>query len=265
MKLPLHLPSPSPEGFWYDSPDNSPALRRDGNEVKLAVAAPPWIIVERSLSTVIVGSHWPGQLWRVRVKALGDMSGLVAQPGYWRATALELVEEIPGAALFGPRGDSVVDLLAQIRTLSPEQAEALALNSAPNAWNAYSRAWIRWSETGEFPRRAAFDEDWQGVLAAPSKPGAEQSPVNSGFKVISTLLWQRARSLEGSDAFRLVFDDDNTEEALTSKWQGAHDAFLQAAMALGAPAYVGADDAAILTRAWRRVFQSEAGNSFTPP
>ncbi|MGO4154808.1 hypothetical protein [Cupriavidus sp. YAF13] len=220
--------------------------------------------MEQSLSTVIVGSHWPGRLWRVRVKALGDMSGLVAQPGYWRATALELVEEIPGAALFGPHGDSVVDLLSQIRTLSPEQAEALASNADPSAWNAYSRAWIRWSETREFPRPAASDEDWEGVLAAPSKQGAEQSPIHSGFKVISTLIRQRARSLEGNNAFRLVFDNDSTEEVLTSKWQGAHDAFLQAAMALGAPAYVCADDVTMLTRAWRRVIQSEAGNRIIP-
>lgn len=266
MWLPFRRPSPAREGFWYDYPDKSIALKRDGKQVKLARAAPPWLVVDQSLSSITIGSYWPGRLWRVQVKELGDMSGLVAQPGYCRATAIELLEEMPLSALFGPNGGAVVDLLTQIPTLSRAQAEDLSKNLSANASDAYSRAWVRWSETRKHPGHAEDDNDWRGVLAAPSAHDKQRSPINSGFLLVHSLIWQRAQELEGDNAFTLVEVNASTEQILTPVWQNACDSFLFAAMALGAPEFVSAADSPELTRAWRSVFQSrpESGNGITP-
>lgn len=267
MWLPFRRPSPTREGFWFDHPDKSIALNRDGERVNLAHAAPPWLVVDQSLSSISIGSHWPGRLWRVQVKKLGDMSGLVAEPGYWRATAIELLEEMPLSALFGSNGVAVVNLLTQIRTLSRAQAEDLSKNVHENASAAYNRAWIRWSETRKHPRQTQDEDDWRGVLAAPSRHDKERSPINSGFLLVHSLMSQRALELDGDNAFTLVEVDGSTEQILTPVWQNACDSFLFAAMALGAPEYVSAADSLELTRAWGSVYRSgsESGNGITSP
>lgn len=251
-----HTLSSQREGYWYAYPAMASELEKEGAVVKRVKAEPPWLIVDQSLGSVIVTArHWPGQLWKARVETLGDMSGLVARPGYWRASSIELIEEIPVSALFGPHGDAIVALLAQVSALSPKQAEALQSNAAPHAWEAYSRAWTHWSETRKHPRSGS-SENWRGVLAAPHGNDKEKSPINGGFALISDLVRRRAQALEGHDAFTLESDDDGeSEEVLTPKWSGASAAFLQAAMALGAPAHVmTAIDRDALTHAWRRVF-----------
>ena len=200
----------------------APELEKEGAVVKRVKAEPPWLIVDQGLGSVIVtGRHWPGQLWKARVKTLGDMSGLVAQPGYWRASSIELIEEIPVSALFGPHGDAIVNLLTQISALSPKQAEALQSNAAPRAWEAYSKAWTHWSETRKHPRSGS-SESWRGVLAAPHRNDKKKSPINGGFVLISDLVRRRAQALEGYDAFTVESDDDGElEEVLTPKWSGA--------------------------------------------
>ncbi|MEN4917883.1 hypothetical protein ABE485_04375 [Achromobacter spanius] len=241
-------------GYWYDDSDSSIALERNGNRVALARAVPPWLVVDQSLESIIIGSRWPGRLWRVRVDELGDMSGLVAQPGYWRAAAIELQEEIPMATLFGPRGDAVLELVQQIGSLSRAQAQALADSLPAAAAAAYGRAWARWSQGGAEPGERAEDE-WWGTLAASRRGDKERSPVHGGFLLIHSQLRTRAEAVDGETAFILIEEDGETEQVLTPVWQGASDAFLYAAMARAAPQYVSEDDAAVLTQAWSRVFE----------
>lgn len=249
------------EGFWFDAAEPSLRLERSGNAVRLAQAVPPWIVVEQSIATVTIGSHWPGQLWRVRVTQLGDMSGLVAQPGYWRAAAIELREALPLSALFGPDGAVVAGLLTQIGSLSRAQAGQLAAGLPPRAWQAYGRAWMRWSEDRDAQAPPVTDaaeteslQAWRGVLAATRRCDKTRSPVHSGLLLIHTLLRQRAQAVDGDDAFVLIEEDGETEQWLAPLWRDAADALLYAAMALGGARWVSAADAAELTRAWRGVF-----------
>lgn len=246
-------PAAARVGYWYDCPDPSVALERSGNRVALARPGPPWMVVDESLDSIIVGSCWPGQLWRARVEELGDMSGLVAQPGYWRAAAIELLEPIPLATLFGAHGDAVLEIVEQIGGLSRTQAQALADGLPAEASGAYGRAWMRWSQEGE----AAVDADesqWSCTLAASRRGDKARSPIRGGFLLIHAQLRKRAEEIDGADAFILFEEDGEIEQELAPLWQGASDAFLYAAMARAAPQYVAQDEAATLTQAWSRVF-----------
>ncbi|CAB3642980.1 hypothetical protein [Achromobacter pestifer] len=256
MTLP-HPPrsSASLEGYWFDCLDPSIALDRSGNEVRLPKAAPPWLVVDQSIASITIGSRWPGQLWRVRVQTLGDMSGLVAQPGYWRAQAIELLEAIPLSTLFGPQGEAVMDIITRVDTLTRVEAQALEANLHPSAWTAYSRAWMRWS-TARGETRQMEEEEWRGTLAASTGSDKQHSPIQSGFLLIHSLLRQRADAIDGDNAFTRIEEDGEIEIVLKPLWRNACDAILFAAMARGAPQCVSPDDAAVLTRAWGRVFKS---------
>lgn len=262
------------EGFWFDAPDASLCLNRSGHQVSLAQAVPPWMVVEQSVAGITIGSRWPGRLWRVRVTQLGDMSGLVAQPGYWRAAAIELLEELPVSTLFGPQGGPVVSLLERIRNLSRPQAEQLAAGVPPQAWRAWGRAWVRWSaDDGAAPSGYTSDADtssgspsgaapetdgalqaWDGVLSATRRLDKQRSPIHAGFLLIHTLVRERAQSLDGDAAFELIEDDGEIEQWLAPMWRDVSDACLYAAMALGGAQWVAHGQAAVLTQAWRGVF-----------
>lgn len=242
------------EGYWFDTPDDADALIREGDHVRLPSAAPPWMVIDQSLSTLIIGSRWPGRLWRVRVTTLGDMSGLVAQPGYWRAEAIDLLEALPLSTLFGPHGDAVLRILDFIPHLTRADAQTLAQHLDPSAPAAYGRAWLAWSQTGE-PPSPATAQQWDGTLAASRKGDKDRSPIHSGFMVIHAQLRQRAQAVDGADAIVLIEDEDDgeTEEVLSLLWQQASDALLYAAMAQGAPQLVSEADAEALNRAWLAV------------
>ncbi|MGE8659017.1 MAG: hypothetical protein ACN6O8_19920 [Achromobacter sp.] len=80
MMTPTPCASPDREGFWFDAADPDMALERAGDHVRLARAEPPWLVVDQSIASLTLGRRWPGQLWRVRVTQLGDMSGPLATP-----------------------------------------------------------------------------------------------------------------------------------------------------------------------------------------
>lgn len=245
------------EGYWFDDLNPSVELKRTAGRVARAQAQPPWLVVDQALDSIVIGSRWPGQLWRVRVVKLGDMSGLVADPGYWRAVTVELLDELPLSVLFGPQGEAVLDIIQKIDTLTRAQAQALADNVPHDAWMAYSRAWMRWSRQNEAGEPGAGDADeWRGVLAASRRGDKARSPIHSGFLLIHSQLRQRAARVEGDGAFILVEEDGETEQTLNPLWQGACDALLFAAMARAAPQYVSEDDALTLAQAWNRVFDA---------
>ena len=226
-----HPPSqtPSRDGYWFEHLNDDIALVRDGRQVRLARLQPPWLVVDQTIATLIVSSGWPGRLWRARVTELGDMSGLVANPGYWRAAAMELLEELPLSVLFGAHGERVVALLEQIQALSRTQAECLAANLDPDAGHAYGRAWLRWSEA-QGQQRSTPADDWEGTLAAPGARGKDKSPIHSGFLLVHDQLRRRALALDGDQAIVIETDEDGeTEEMLAPLWQDVSDALLYAA------------------------------------
>lgn len=238
------------EGYWFDSSHDDVELLRGDGQVRLARVQPPWLVVDQAIASLILGGNWPGRLWRVRVTELGDMSGLVANPGYWRAVALDLLEELPLAILFGPHGDRILALLARIEALTRDEAQCLSARLDADASAAYGRAWARWSQA-RGQGRSAHAHDWQGVIAAPSGRADDKSPIQSGFLLIHDQLRRRALELDGEHAVEVIIDEEgDAEESLAPLWQDASDAFLYAAMALGAPELVSAEDRAALMRAW---------------
>ncbi len=64
------------------------------------------------------------------------------------------------------------------------------------------------------------------------------------------LIVERARTLTNGAAVTI---DDEDEVVLTSEWSAAGDAFLHAAMALGAPELMSPADADLLIAAWKRL------------
>ena len=216
------------------------------------------MIVDKQIESLIVtASQWPGSLWRARIVKQGDMSGLIANPSYWRACEIEIIEELPIGMLFGPYGEGIPPLLSQITTLTLSEVDKLHVNMAENsdAEAAWVRAWNFWNENLEYPRQHKYDCDEGMTLASPGNHDHEMSPVNRGFSLISDLIWQRARKVEGQNAFIEFIEFGEVELKLSPRWNAACKAFLQAAMALGMSQYFSNMETIALTRAWSSVFQ----------
>jgi hypothetical protein len=242
-------------GFWYDDRQATGDLQRFGNQLRYVHSGPPWLIVSHVLSSVVVsGQSWPGRLWRVRVVALDGSFPSVRSPAYWRATAIEPLEELPLSLLFGFYGEAIVPLLDQIGALSPERAQSFLLNEHPAAPAAYAQAWWRWNEGLAHRRRQPFD-DVGGPLALPSKHDDLLSPINGGFLAIHERVWRQARRMEGDAAVeRPTAEQGDMEERLSPKWAATRSAYLYAAMALGAPQHVTDSERTALVDCWDRVF-----------
>jgi len=251
----LPIDHSSHTGFWYDDRQERPGLRRFGNQLRYVNGGPPWLIVNHTLSSIVVsGESWPGRLWRARVIELGDTSTWVWSPLHTQAAAIELVDEMPLSLLFGFHGEAIVPLLDQISALSPERARAFLLNEHAAAPAAYARAWWRWNE-GLLHRRWQSIDGIGGPLAFPSKHDDQLSPINSGFLAIHDLVWRQARRMEGDAALeRHTNDHGETAERLSPKWAATRHAYLYAAMALGAPQFLTRFDRTALVDCWDKVF-----------
>ncbi|MCL1791664.1 MAG: hypothetical protein FWG40_10040 [Peptococcaceae bacterium] len=247
-------------GYWFAGQSAIAALETghspaSGLRIKNADEGPPWMVVNKEIQTVIVASgEWPGSLWLARVIKLGDMSGLIANPRYWRASEIELLEEVPIGMLFGYQGERVVPLLNQIMTLTSSEVDELQANSMENsdAEDAYAHAWSCWNENLMNPRSHIYDDGM--ILASPGNHDKEMSPINYGFSLIHSLVWQRAREIEGEEAFIEYIEYGETEISLNQRWNSACAAFLYEAMALSMSQYLSADECSTLTKAWSAVF-----------
>lgn len=247
------------EGFVYVSHDRPGPMSeaRTGVRVRTPSWDPPWIVVDHSLDTATV-ARWPGRLFRVRsVPPSSDAErlalaraaeGLRADARYTRVFAVDVLAELRPGLLFGRHGDSVVEILEYARLLTEPVAEELATARAPDADQAYSRAWRRWLDRQ--PDGAPYrDRDHRGLLAVPGA-GPVGSPIGRGFMVVRGLVEDSARRFAGSTAFTV---DEDGDEVLLDPWATAGSALLDAAMALGAPDLADSVDAISLSRAWRAV------------
>jgi len=229
-----------------------------GQRIKSAENGPPWIIVDENIQSVIVtAASWPCSLWSARVIKLGDMSGLIANPGYWRANEIELIEELPAGTLFGEQGDKIASLLDQVKTLTLSEVDELNANMAENdkAKEVWKRAWNCWNENQKYPRSHTYDDGM--TLASPGNRDKEMSPANHGFLLMHDLFFQRARELEGHDAFIEVIEYGETEIELKQNWKAACEAFLQKAMGLSMAQHLSAVECATLSRVWSTVYGQE--------
>ena len=252
-------------GYWLADRAGTGAAAQPlaaGLRVKNADDAPPWMVVAETIQSIIpAAGSWPGRLWRARVIKLGDMSGLIANPGYWRASEIELIEELPAGMLFGPNGDSIIPLLNQITALTSREVDCLSANSVETsgAQTAYARAWDRWDENLAHPCGHDYGAPGGWTLAAPDPRNEEMSPANWGFSLISDLIWNRAREVDGDKAFVEYIEDDQVEVELNRRWRDASGAFLFKAMELVMAQHLSQDERAELARPWESTFGSGQG------
>ena len=249
-------------GYWLASQSTLSDLETEtphsltvGQKIKVKDSKPPWIIVCKTIPAIIVTSNsWPCSLWRANVTKLGDMSNLVADPGYWRAGEIELIEELPVATLFGANGDKIIPLLNQITTLTLLEVYKLYENKGENscAEATYAHGWHLWNKGLEHPRSHTYESG--STLRSPSRHDKEESPTNYGFSLIYALFWQQARKLEGDAAFVEYIEYDQTELELTPHWSAACTAFLHKAMALSMAEHLSDGEYSDLVRLWVSVF-----------
>lgn len=241
----MSSPGKAIEGYVY-VPDLEPGVfagASQGTVVQKPDRSPPWIVVDHAIESAII-SRWPGRLWHVVVLDADGVEQASAHANYTRALAVKVTKEVPAACLFGDHGEAVVAVLSLVSRLDAATAERLADLRHPEADQAYSRAWRRWLDrVGIGPLHGA--SDFSGTLEAGQ--GGSRSPLNSGFSLVYCVVWDRAQSVAGSEAF---VEDDEGERSFGPIWGAAASALLDAAMALGAPEVV-SEDTAILTAAWK--------------
>ncbi len=226
--------------FVADGDDDPMRAARVGATIRNAHAGPPWMVVNHSIESVVV-ARWPGRLWKVEVlEAAAEQPQAYAN--YTRAVAVRVIEEVPVASLFGANGHGVCQVIERAGAVTIEDVALLAEAVHADARGAFSRVWSRWLG------RPAAEGDYADTLAAPGSAGGE-SPIGAGFKVLHAVLTRRARELVGDAAFAM---DDEGNPVFTPLWAGAADAFLHAAMALGAPELVSTGDREVLSAAWVR-------------
>jgi len=218
----------------------------EGTIVRNPDCSPPWIVVHHSLASVVV-ARWPGKLFLVEVLDAEGVEQPLAYADYTRAVAVQVCKEVPTFRLFGDHGEAVCAVIAFGARLNPSTAQRLVDFRHLMADEIYSKAWRKWL-TGIGVAMTDEEWDYSGTLAA--GPGPVRSPINCGLTVTWQAVWDRAHLLLGPAASTANEEDDLI---LTPVWSSAASALLDAAMALGAPWLMTAEDMHILTAAWRSV------------
>ncbi len=234
-------------GYSYvaDNDDSVMGLVQKGQIVRTEVRGSPWIVVDEAPTTAIL-ARWPGRLWKVCViEAAPDEDQPLAYARYTRALAVKVIGEESPARLFGKQGDEVLNVLTRAAQLN--RGVALELSSArhPEAPAAFDRVFRLWADNEGI--EIGYDDCLDGTLRVGSMPHG--SPIYEGLSVLHKIIFDRAKKLDG-DAATTIEDED---EYLNQPWQNADRVFADAALALGAPKFVSANDRDILLAAWARL------------
>lgn len=192
-----------PSGYAYVSERRDPLWSaHPGDRVRTPSLGPPYIVVDHALEGVVV-PRWPGWLLRVRIVPAANRrereafalahENLRDDAGYTRALAVEVLEELDPAALFGTYGAVVTRMLDAALELNTDDLDGPLGSLDPRAAHAYDDAWKRWLASGRSsaPPR---DGDYTGVVADPNA-GPTQSPIGNGLLVLAATITARgARS-----------------------------------------------------------------------
>lgn len=242
----------SVEGLVYVHRDDDPMRdAREGVTVSVEGRGPPWIVVDRDVSGIIV-PNWPGRLWRVRVLEAASRRDQLPVGGpplpharYVRAISVEVLQEQDPASLFGAAGRDVARVLSAALELDRGRAEMLAVNRHPGAGAAQDRVWRSWMRAHAIPR--PNDESMDGVLAVGDE---RHSPIGPGLTVLERVIFDRAEAVDGQAAF----ESDEEDVWLVEPWREAATALGDAALALGAPEFTDSTDRAALMHAWSTAY-----------
>lgn len=230
-----------------------------GDVVRKPDQAPPWIVVHHALKSVLV-ARWPGRLWRVVVLDTNGVEQASADAPYTRAIAVRVLEEMSPARLFGHDGDAVVAVISAASGMDLLTARRLADARHPQADAANSRVWHRWLES--IDRGSEFAGQDLGQTLEMGSGGGARSPVGCGTTVLHRTVWERADTLQASEAF---VEDEEGERCLGPMWALAHAALADAQLALGYTANLPEGDRLILTAAWRAAFETNTPRSNAEP
>jgi len=215
-----------------------------GNVIAKPNDAPPWIVVSHTLDDVIVGSKWPGTLWRAEVIEALQPQGHIGH--YTRAISVKLNERAPVGDIFGADGARVVAVANAAHQITLAQVNRLAGLRRPDAAAHYSNAWRRWLEArGDDIHPGSYD----GVLAAGRSSG---SPIGQGLSVVHSQMYVRAQAIGGPGA--IESDEEEDASWLAEPWSSAAATLMDAAFAYGAPDLFTPEARAVMTGPYIAVF-----------
>jgi hypothetical protein len=233
--------------FVPDAEDGPMRSAEVGATIRNVDSDPPWIVVDHAIESIIA-EGWPGRLWKVSIlEAAGEQP--IRPARYTRAVAVRVLEELPTSILFGAHGEEVCRVIERAARVSVEDVRLLAEAARPAAREAYSQAWNRWLGEVE-PDSPNRGQDHSDTLAVILVPGGARFPIGVGLTVLYSVLSDRARSLVGDVAFVV---DEEGDQSFAPEWAAVSDAFLQAAMALGAPQLMSTEERELLLSAWKSV------------
>src|SRR6266511_3532058 len=157
----------------------------------------PGLLVHEDLTAVFA---LPNRLWRV-----DDLNGVIrdshrpSSPWLW-STTLTVHEELPNWRVMGPHGDTVMQLIGQVRALTDEQAQAIGTMDAAEetrivgacadrlrqATRAYGFPIIGcgWAE--------AHNAASKGAQRASTRPFARTDPDDPGTEDLADPAWVQA-------------------------------------------------------------------------
>ena len=241
-------------GFVYVSDEETGPMRdaRAGATIRVEGRGPPWIVVDRDPSGVIL-ARWPGRLWRVKIVEAATerdqrhVGGLpLPYARYTRCISVAIDAEEDISILFGSHGAGVMPVLDVATRLTRDQAEALSANRHPDAGAAQDRVWRNWLQHEAIPDD--IHDHYDGTLQMGGQKWG--SPINGGLSVLHDTVFKRAQSLDGDAAT----ESDQDDIWLLHPWEGADRVLGDAALALGAPEQMIAEDRATLLHGWLKVF-----------
>ncbi len=223
-----------------------------GGIIRKPTAAPPWIVVDRSIAGLTV-ARWPGRLLEVEIlEPSTEQAGPRAT--YTRCVAVRVNAELPVSSLFGPRGTEVLKVIERARRLSQDDVELLSRQYVVEHQSMYSAAWNTWLAPlapdsihlghSHFNTLAIYT----GHKLEKVEVGYSVSPIGAGLLVISRIIYDRASKILGDAAFTI---DEDGDECLDQRWSKARDVVCCAAMAVGAPELFSESDAAGILESWR--------------
>lgn len=218
-------PHPTPGARVSFEPDKLLAARgRSEGGSKRPVSGEDGLVVHKDPLDLL---FWPASLWRVE-----DLNRPVPPgPGNRsvRVLGFTVIEQAPTWLAAGPHGDAVEWVVNVARTLTAEQAEALAVMP----------------DEEEEPVRAAMWKRWTRLHRS-------GSPVGISLFTIAEAVEEAARRVSPS---LFAWSEEDGGEVLTDPvWLKAGHAASAAALGLGALEFLSAEEAETLARRWTSVF-----------
>jgi hypothetical protein len=241
-------------GFIYvpDCEAGPMSQAQQGQVVQVEGRGPPWIVVDEVPASIIL-AKWPGTLWRAMIVEAATVNDQRIRGGpplpyarYTRCISVKVLEKMDLAVLFGKHGKEVLTVLSRAAALTREEANQFSSARHPGASDAYDRTFRRWCNAEGI--RQDYYDNLDGTLKIGSIPVG--SPINEGLNLVHLVVFDRAKAVDGANATHI---DDEGEVDLLEPWAGCGSVHLDAALALGAPEFVTAEDRDILLSGWKHV------------